>query len=106
MRQWAGAGRQSQRLAALFCFESAFLGLRALPTTSATTVRTCGPDAVTVGGGLDALVGQVALDYRQRDTALDEPRSIGTPDVMSLDRFVMPCPLPWFKAGTQTVARH
>src|SRR3954464_2031319 len=38
--------------------------------------------AVTVGGGLDALVAQVALDYRHRDTGLDKPAGVGVPEIM------------------------
>src|SRR4029077_7888932 len=38
--------------------------------------------AVTVGGGLDALVAQVALDHRQGYSCLDEPAGVGVPEIM------------------------
>ena len=31
---------------------------------------------------VDALVAQVALDYRQRDTCLDKPAGVGVPQVV------------------------
>ena len=51
-------------------------GLRALPTTSATTRDDRRSSCPTVDRRLDALVAEVTLDHRQRDTGLDEPLAL------------------------------
>ena len=46
-------------------------------------------------------MAQVALDYRQGDTGLDEPRGVAMPEVVGSGRFVRPLSLALVKAGTQ-----
>ncbi len=59
--------------------------------------------AVTVGRGLDALVAQVALDYRQGDTCLDKPAGVGMPEIMHPGLFGEALSLALARAGSQTL---
>jgi hypothetical protein len=58
---------------------------------------------VAVGRGLDGLVAQVPLDYRQRDTGLDKRGGSGMPQVMGAGPLRQALSVALVKAGTRAL---